>query len=231
MRALTIILQLLLIAGFAYSQTDCKPYVPTTKGTQWEITNYSPKGKETGKISYELVEKVVSDNEIIFTIKNTTYDDKGEQVYSNTFDAKCVDGKFEFDMAYKMDGGSMEAYESMDVEIDATNFEIPTMDVLAGTRLEDGSLTIGIGSEGMTVMRMTILVTDRIVEAKEKITTPAGEFECIVLSQNVSTKMIMKVNASSKEWYAEEIGMVRSESYNKKGKLTGYSELTKLKME
>jgi len=231
MKTLTITLSLLSISAIGYSQTDCKPYVPNAKGTQWEITNYSAKGKETGKISYELLEKVVSGNEIIFTIKNTTYDNKGEQVYSSTFDAKCVDGKFEFDMTYRLDGGSMEAYESMDMEIDASNLEIPTMDVSAGTRLEDATLKIGLGSGGTTIMNMTVLITDRIVEVKEEITTPAGKFECIVLSQNISTKMLIKVNASSKEWYAEEIGMVRSETYNKKGKLTGYSELTKLEIE
>ena len=39
--------------------------------------------------------------------------------------------------------------------------------------------------------------------------------------------MIMNIEGSSKEWYAEGVGVVRSESYNKNGKLTGYSELTK----
>ena len=39
---------------------------------------------------------------------------------------------------------------------------------------------------------------------------------------------IVKIEGSSTEWYSEGIGMVRSESFNAKGKLTGYSVLTKL---
>lgn len=212
----------------AYSQIDCKPYVPTEKGTVWEITNYNAKGKLTGRTTYELLDKVESGNDVTFTVKNITYDKKDKQVYENTFEAKCVDGKFQFDMTYRMDGNALQAYDDMDIEVDATEFEIPDMDASPGTQLADGSLVVNIGAGGGLGLKMTVLVTDRLVEARENITTTAGSFDCIVLTQNISTKMLLNVKASSKEWYAENIGMVRSESYNKKGKLMGYSELTKL---
>ena len=44
----------------------------------------------------------------------------------------------------------------------------------------------------------------------------------------ISTKMMIRIKNKSKEWYAEDVGMVRSETYNKRGKLMGYSELTKI---
>jgi hypothetical protein len=40
--------------------------------------------------------------------------------------------------------------------------------------------------------------------------------------------MMVRMKNNSKEWYAENVGMVRSETYNKRGKLMGYSELTKM---
>ena len=226
MKLLSTIFALLLAPALCFSQIDCKPYVPTKKGATWEITNYSQKGKQTGKIAYELIDKVEDGNTITFTIKNVTYDDKGKEIFSNTYNAKCVDGEFEFDMAYKMNGESLKAYQNMDVEIDASEFEIPSMDASPGTILDDGTLEVGIGADGASMFKMTIFITDRKIEAKENITTPAGSFDCIVLSQNVTTKMIVNVKGSSKEWYAENVGLVRSESYNKKGKLMGYSELT-----
>jgi DUF3108-like len=228
MRLFKIALIFILTIHLGYSQNDCKPYVPTTKGAMWEITNYTAKDKTTGKIAYELIDKVENGNDVTFKIKTVTYDKKGEKVYSNIFEAKCIDGKFDFDMAFKMDGGALQAYENMDVEVDASKFEIPSFDASAGTKLDDGSLEIKVGSGGMSMFKMTVLVTDRIVEAIEEISTPAGSFNCIVLSQKVSTKMMIKVQGASKEWYAENIGLVRSESYNKKGKLMGYSLLTKL---
>jgi hypothetical protein len=42
-------------------------------------------------------------------------------------------------------------------------------------------------------------------------------------------KTIGKFVAKSIEWIAMDIGMVRSESYDKKNKLTGYTVLTDLK--
>ena len=226
MKIITIV-ALALIVNVGYSQSDCNPYVPTSKGAKWEITNYSAKGKETGKVANELVDVVKSGSEIKFTIKATSFDKKGEETFSNTFEAYCKDGKFEFDMAFKMNGEALQAYEDMDINVDATEFQIPSMDTAPGTLLKDGSLVVGVGSNSTNLFKMTVLITDRKVEAKEEIKTPAGVFDCLKLSQKVSTKMIIGIEASSIEWYSEGVGMVRSESYNKKGKLNGYSELTK----
>jgi hypothetical protein len=94
--------------------------------------------------------------------------------------------------------------------------------------LKDATLTARVASGGMTLFTMNVEVSNRKVIGQEKITTPAGTFECVKLSQDVKTKMIVNVEASSVDWYAEEIGLVRSESFNTSGKLLGYSELTKV---
>lgn len=219
---------LLLASSVTYGQTECTPFIPTTVGTVWELSNYSAKGKENGKIQYELLDKVESGNGITFTFKTLTYDQKGEKVFESTSDATCADGKFEFDMTYKMDGSAMEAYQDMEMDVDASEFYIPDMDAAIGTTLPDGTLKIGM--TGAMPINMTVFVTDRKIESKERIETPAGSFDCLVLSQNISTKMVVSVKGASKEWYAEEVGLVRSESYNKKGKLMGYSELTSLQV-
>ena len=228
MKLFKITLFILLTINLGYAQNECKPFLPVDKGTTWEITNYTAKGKVAGRVTYELTDKVENGNDITFTVKTITYDKKGKEIFTNTFEAKCINGKFDFDMAFKMDGGALKAYEDMDVQVDASKFEIPDLDSSPGTQLEDGSLVVNIDTGSIGLFKMTILVTDRIVEARKSLTTPAGTFDCIVLSQKVSTKMMIKIQGASKEWYAKNIGMVRTESYNKRGKLIGYSELTKL---
>ena len=226
MKALKTILLLLAIVGTTYAQNDCRPYVPTNKGATWEITNYNAKGKVQGTVSYELLDKVVSGNDVTFKIKSIAKDKKGKDIYTNEFEAVCKDGKFDFGMAFKMDGNQLQAYEDMDVQVDASKFEIPDMDAPAGTTLDDATLGIKVDA-GIMAVKINIEITNRKVEKREELATSAGTFDCIVLSQTIYTKMMMKITASSKEWYAENVGMVRSESYNKKGKLMGYSELTK----
>lgn len=211
----------------SYAQSDCQPYLPYDVGTKWELTNYSAKGKEEGKIAYELVDKVESGNSITFKVKSITYDKKGKEIMTSEFEAFCKDGKFEFDMAFKMDNAAMQSYENMDLEMTASELEIPSMDTPTGTTLKDGTLEATASTGSISMFKIKILVTDRKVEAKESLQTPAGTFDCLVLSQTSEMKTIMKIESSSKEWYAEGVGLVRSEIYNKKGKLNGYSELTK----
>ena len=226
MKMLRILFLFLLTLSFANAQVDCRPYVPTEKGTKWEITNYNAKGKQQGKTAFELVDKMVSGDDITFTIKHTSYDKKGEEIYSGSYEAKCVNGVFQLDMTSKMDGAAMQRFQNMDVTIDASDFELPDFDAAPDTTLADGELKVTVDAGGLG-LGMTVLITDRKVESNEELETPAGKYNCIVLTQHVSTKMMIKVQGKSKEWYAEGVGLVRSESYNKKGKLLGYSELTK----
>jgi len=219
-----IFITVLLITFNSFAQVDCRPYVPLEKGTKWELTNYNDKGKELGKISSELLDKVENGNTVTFKISSVSTDAKGKTTFTNEYEAYCKNGKFEFNMAFKMDGSAMQAYQDMDMNVDASDLEIPSMDEKPGTTLPDGTLTVSIGN----ILNMSVNIVDRKIEAKETITTPAGSFDCLVLTQTVNTKMLVKIEATSKEWYAEGVGMVRSETYNKKGKLSGYSELTKL---
>jgi len=226
MKAIFISLLSFFTLTIATAQTECTPYVPVNEGANWEITDYNAKGKKEGRTAYKLVEKSVSGDEMTFTIQSTAYDKKDKVIFEQTFDASCKAGTLNFGMSFKLDGQALAAYESMDVEVDASDYKIPTLSEAPGTQLKDGSLTVGI--QGPITMKMKVNITDRKVEASEMVTTPAGSFECVVLSQTVSTKIVVNVVGRSKEWYAPEIGMVRSESYNKKGKLLGYSELTVL---
>lgn len=77
-------------------------------------------------------------------------------------------------------------------------------------------------------MNMTMEMVDRKVEGKESLTTSAGTFDCYVISYTTEMKMGLNTMFKNKEWIAEGVGMVKSENYNKNGKLMGYSELTKI---
>ena len=68
------------------------------------------------------------------------------------------------------------------------------------------------------------------MEKKESVNTPAGTYECYVITQdNVSETMGVKQTMQSKLWLAEGVGMVKQETYNKKGDLMSKSELTSFK--
>jgi hypothetical protein len=99
----------------------------------------------------------------------------------------------------------------------------------AGQVLKDARITMTAKTQGITVMNMNVYITNRKVEAIEDVTTPAGTFSCYKLTSDVETKMMMKVSVKNVEWYSMNVGVVKSESYNNKGKLTGYTLLTDYK--
>jgi hypothetical protein len=76
-----------------------------------------------------------------------------------------------------------------------------------------------------------VKIFNRKVEAKEDITTPAGNFTCYKISYDMesSTKVMgmnNKVNLKGVDYVSEGTGVVKTESYNKKGSLSSYSLLT-----
>ena len=112
----------------------------------------------------------------------------------------------------------------MEVDISGTNLILPN-NLSAGQSLPDANMLMNIKVPPMN-MKMTVDIRDRKVEGKETVTTSAGTFDCFVISYIHESKMGMKITGNAKEWIAEGVGMVKSESYNKKGKRISRSELT-----
>jgi hypothetical protein len=113
----------------------------------------------------------------------------------------------------KLEGGSLELPSSMK----------------AGDLLKNGDMKISFSNNGMNVMSITIVVTNRKVEAIETVTTPAGTYECYKITYDLATKMMINVKTKAAEWYAKGVGLVKSETYSLDGKLMGSSVLNSIK--
>ena len=76
-------------------------------------------------------------------------------------------------------------------------------------------------------MTMKFDIKNRKVEKKESITTPAGTFVCYKVTYDMDMKVLMRRSMKTAEWLAPGVGVVKTETYNQKGELEGYTELTK----
>jgi len=227
----TLSILIIAICSLLGTQTlaqDCELFVPMDVGTVWEITNYTAKGKADGTSKYELIDKVISGNDVTFTIKVEAFDKKGKLLFSQDYEAFCKDGFFEFDMSYMLERMMTDEYKDLEIDItmDVEDYKMPKFSDPVGTELEDSKLTMNMNMGGMN-MKTELEYTERKLTAKENISTPAGTYDCILIEQTVSTKIsIMNTSFYNKDWFSEGVGMVRTETYNKKGKLVSYSELT-----
>ncbi len=113
---------------------------------------------------------------------------KGEEISSTNYDALCADGRVSIDFKSFMNSGMMNAYSGMNIdpEITGTNLEIPN-DINVGDELPDANVTIKMNISGMN-MTVKTDITNREVLGMETIETPAGTFECYVLTQTTPPK-------------------------------------------
>lgn len=65
-------------------------------------------------------------------------------------------------------------------------------------------------------MTMNVTVTERKVLGTDTLTTPAGAFPCVIVSEHKVEKGMMRNRiTTARTWYARGIGMVRHDTYDK----------------
>lgn len=226
MKNLIASIAIMLITVFTVQSQTCKAYIPYQEGTKLEITSYDKKGKITGIDKQELTKVSESGNTTSFVMHHSNCDKKGEELFNGDLKYKCKDNVFYVDMSGFVNSEQMQAYKDMDVKVTMDEIDIPA-DLSVGQKLKDGSVKMDISGNSPVNLSFVVNVENRKVEAKESVTTEAGTFDCVKISQDIITKSMMSFKISSVEWYAEGVGVVKTETY-RKGKLMGSSKLTKL---
>jgi hypothetical protein len=116
--------------------------------------------------------------------------------------------------------GAMDGLNS--VQASGTAMKIP-VDLQAGQSLEDASARVNIG-----LIRCSAVMTEGKCVAIEEVTVTAGTFKCYKVTQKINAVAMGIRNESVKiSWYAKGVGEVKSETYDKKGKLQNSTELIK----
>ena len=224
---------ILLAAFFLLSNSnlfaqECVFYSPVEKGTVLKHSDYDKKDKLTGTSTQTVLDNYIENGVQTVKIRNEYQGVEMDSVFMTELEMKCKDGRYYMDMESFIGESTLTPYSEMETTFEVENMTIPAK-LKAGDVLDNGRVTVTISNNGMKIMTISVNISNRKVEAIEEITTPAGTFECYKISYDISTKMLITIKASTVEWYAKNVGVVRSESYNKKGKLTGYTVLTELK--
>lgn len=219
MKNLFIIVFLLLSAS-GFSQEVCSVYYPLQKGTSFQITSYDKGDKPSAIVDYKVSDAGTDWAMLAYEVK----DKKGKVIATSEYEIRCQDDGIAIDFKSLGAPGIMEQYEDMEIEVSGTNLIIPN-ELLEGRELPDSNMHMTIHVNPIK-LNMDVNITNRKVSGKETVTTPAGTFDCVVLSYNFESKMGIKISGTAKQWLAEGVGMVKQEDYNKKGKLISWSELT-----
>lgn len=215
---------LLLLSFSGLDAQGCDTYYPFQEGATFELTSYNGKDKVTGKTRHNI--KEMTENQAVVEV--ISFDKKDKEVFRGEYGLECSDGQFSLDMRSMMGPENMGGMEGMDVNVDASDMTFPANPVV-GDDLPDAHLKVSMQSSGMSIGGIQVTIANRKVAGKESITTPAGTFDCTIMTQDLETKtMGIKMRSSSKTWYSKGAGPVKTESFKANGKLISRDIMTSL---
>lgn len=227
-KTLLFITLALFISMNTYAQDGCSKYYPMTEGSSFEYTNYSKKGKVDGVTSYNVSSVTSEGTATKATLDLKMTDKKGKELYTSNYSFTCENNMVKIDYKSLFPAQMMKQYADMDVKMDisGTDIEMPN-DLSVGKDLADANVTVNMSMSGFK-MEISVDQTNRKVISEENVTTAAGSFDCMVITETTKSKtMGAKIELNSKLWLAEGVGMIKQETYKKNGDLMSKTELTK----
>lgn len=208
------------------SAQTCQMFFPDGVGTLREMKTFDKQGQLMGYNLQKVIGKSNSGSTVIINVRSTAFNAEYEEMNSGELSYRCEGEVFRFHME---DFNLPNAHSAdMAVEISGNELIYPS-GMRKGDRLPDATFSINVKRKESVLLSTTIRMENRIVEAMEDVKTDVGTFRCFKITYNTYAKVSMfTVKTHEIEWIAPGVGTVKSESYNKKGKLSGSSVLTRL---
>ena len=191
------------------------------------MTISNSKGNETGKLTYTISNSEKSGSSITATLNSEFVGANGKTITKASNEVKCENGVMQMNMKVFVPPAQLEQMKSGTATATDVYLEYPgNMNV--GDQLKDGQFNMDYESTSGLKSSIEISITERKVEGKESVTTPAGTWECYrITSENKIVSKIagigIPIKMSVTEWYAPGFGVVKTESK------TGKTEITSIK--
>jgi hypothetical protein len=199
-------------------------------GSGFEMNNFDGKGKATGKLIYKIVNVTSEGSATVLTIEMESLNSKGKSEMKNTYKMKCDGNTLVLDASSLVSAEQLKTFENMEMKFTYDDIEYPG-NLAVGQKLKDASVK-GEGKSGPMSITFKMLIQDRLVASKEKITIAAGTFDAFKITSNMNMEtfmgMSLKYEMNTVSYRAPGVLWdLKSETY-RKGKLMSYSELAKI---
>ena len=228
---------LLAIVALLACHTMQAQYFCTTQGTELHYVNYDEAGqslsnetvtvynvvKNASGESAQYLAKIVTNktkNNTSYTLYNWNYDGNVTTCQEDLMYGPYI--KSDSDPA-KYDSKARQAMAE-ELKLKGDNSFTIKKHASAGESIPDRTYSLI-----SNMLRNEINISGAAYMGEEKVSTTAGKFDCIKISYLKRTKIVLKTETVRvTEWYAEGIGLVKSESYNTKGEPDGKTILVKI---
>jgi len=230
MKSLLLFLLSLCCVTPALAQ-GCKGFYYLLNNAEIEMTVYDGSGAAVGKTIYKINNVHKDGGSTASDFSNTYYDKNNKPMTTGAGHFKCSGNSAAIDM--KMSIPAMPGMSETKIEgnTNATFLDYPAH-MQVGQELSGGSYEMKSSVKGMEMV-FRYKIHHRKVTGREKVTTPAGSWDCYVISYDLDFQMTMMnkvvpMTFSAVEWFAPDFGPVKTAS-SKEGKKMGGTLITGLK--
>ncbi len=209
-----------------------EPYYALKQGTRIEYTVYNGSGKVQGYNKQEVLKITRSGNSVEAVVSGMQTDSKGKVQNTATVSLRYKNGNFHVNLLEMMPLQGLENAE-IDANMSGNDMIIPSK-LSPGQILPDAEATfkmrISDGSDAADLPPLVFHIYNRRAVRAESVETPMGKFVCFKIIQTVEADypLIGTQQATGITWIGKGIGVVKSETYDAKGKLTNRMLLTGL---
>lgn len=218
---LFFLLSLAFTASTTFAQ-DCTHPLGLSKNTEF-VYQVTDRGNNKGTINNKVVQQV-ADKEGIYTttFKSTRISKNNRPETAEEFQIKCTGNTLYLDAMLLLREQALQAFEGKDFDFTPVAIAYP-QGMQVNQKLPDGKLGVKVRSSTVAITQMSMLATNRKVEAIEKITTPAGTFDCF----KITYQYVLELDAMGmplrdvynvEEFFSLEHGLIKCQFTNKRGK-------------
>jgi len=230
-----------IIAAFMFAFTspkislnDKSNFFPLIQGNSLEMFYYDANNSYYAKTvaAMQNVQKI-SGSDIQGTLDTKDYDSKNNLIDDTKYTVKLGSNSMSVDMRL-----FIQPLPSLPSDV-KTKDEIGYVDIpynlKIGASLDDASTTTNLYRHDSLVASVIWKFVNRKVEAREKVTVPAGTFDCFKITFQSQTKQKNKkgeqdVNTENNTWwFSPGTGLVKTATYDNNKNLLYTSVLNKIK--
>jgi hypothetical protein len=187
------------------------------------MTTTDKKGKASTKLVYTISDVKKSGSNFTSTVNSELFDMKGRSIAKGMNLIKCTGGVMMMDLKMFIPT-TQQQQMGMETSSDAIAYIEYPANMKVGDALQDGNFKMDFKNNAGLNGSISVEITNRKVNGKESVTTPAGTWECFRITYHSKTNMKLLLNipfnADVTEWYAPGFGVVKSEVKGTKTEIT-----------
>lgn len=211
----TVFTLLCLLSFFVFdSFAQCNYYFLQNNKTV-TMAMLDRKGNSEGKYVYKISGLSKNGDITSANVKSEVIDKKGKLLGAGAGKMQCKNGMLMVDMKMVTSPQQMQQFKDVKAEGEGAFMEYPAA-LSAGQTLPDANFSMDMTSESGMAATLSIDITNRKVEAKENVSTPAGSWDAYKITYNSKMIMNMGIPIPMKmqitEWFVPNFGVVKSSS-------------------